>query len=103
MACVHRDLQLCYSPRQQRAPVGCQTQVSFFVFVPFFILTGPSIFVFRACRLRMEGHTGNYSPPFHCITSKFHLLLDYVRAVAYAGGRLFSAGDDKTVSVSAIL
>ena len=51
----------------------------------------------------MEGHTGNYSPPFHCITAKFHLLLDYVRAVAYAGGRLFSAGDDKTVSVSAIL
>jgi hypothetical protein len=51
----------------------------------------------------MEGHTGNYSPPFRCITAKFYLLLDYVRAVAYAGGRLFSAGDDKTVSVSAIL
>jgi hypothetical protein len=29
----------------------------------------------------------------------FHLLADYVRAVSYAGGRLFSAGDDKTVSV----
>ncbi len=50
----------------------------------------------RACRLRMEGHTG-LTPPltFHRYLS--YLCADYVRAVAYAGGRLFSAGDDKTV------
>ena len=29
--------------------------------------------------------------------SQSHSSADYVRAVAYAGGRLFSAGDDKTV------
>jgi hypothetical protein len=55
--------------------------------------------VFRACRLRMEGHTGLILPRVsqHCPRHRFP---DYVRAVAYAGGRLFSAGDDKTVRLS---
>ncbi len=42
--------------------------------------------------------------PLRFVASLINFIsLDYVRAVAYAGGRLFSAGDDKTVSVSAIL